>query len=60
MSQSNDNVTLVVLRGDLGVPWPYQIFGWPPACSTLSFLLHFTFKFVSLTYTADNFQPAKL
>jgi len=35
-----------------------RIFGWsllgPP-----SFVLNFTFKFVWLTYTADNFQPAK-
>ena len=32
---------------------------WLPPCFPPSFVLNFTFKFVWLTYTADNFQPAK-
>jgi len=39
---------MAVLSGGVGEPWPP------------SFLLNFMFKFVSLTYTADNFQLAKL
>jgi len=34
------------------------LFGWPPAWPP-SFLLNFTIKFVWLSYTANNFQPAK-
>jgi len=48
---------VAVLRGAWVGHGPTQTFSWPPAWPP-SFVLNFTFKFVWLTYTADNFQPA--
>jgi len=47
---------VVVLRGDLGGPWPLPEFWLVPSLPPPSFLLNFTFKFVRLTYTAYNFH----
>jgi len=47
-----------VLRGGWVSHTPRFLAG--PLLDHPSFVLNFTFKFVWFTYTADNFQPAKL
>jgi len=44
--------SVAILRGDLSGSCPLDFWLAP------SFMLNFTFKFVWLTYTADNLQPA--
>jgi len=48
---------MVVLRCGLGGPWSPRFLAGPLFAP--NFLLNFTFKFVWLTYKADNIQPTK-